>query len=53
LALGADLLMHSATKYLNEHGDVMAGTLTTAREDAFWARLCSARSSGGRDSWRL
>jgi cystathionine gamma-synthase len=47
LALGADLVMHSATKYLNGHSDVMAGTLTTAREDAFWARLCSARSSGG------
>ena len=47
LALGADLVMHSATKYLNGHSDVIAGSLTTAREDAFWARLCSARSSGG------
>ncbi len=42
LALGADLVMHSATKYLNGHSDVIAGTLTTAHEDAFWARLCSA-----------
>jgi cystathionine gamma-synthase len=47
LALGADLVMHSATKYLNGHSDVIAGTLTTAREDAFWARLCAARSSSG------
>jgi len=47
LALGADLVMHSATKYLNGHSDVIAGTLTTAREDAFWARLSLARSSGG------
>ena len=47
LALGADLVMHSATKYLNGHSDVMAGALTTAREDAFWQRLCSARSSAG------
>ena len=47
LALGADLVMHSATKYLNGHSDVIAGTLTSAREDAFWARLSSARSSGG------
>src|SRR5690349_12461738 len=39
LALGADLVMHSATKYLNGHSDVIAGSLTTAREDAFWARL--------------
>jgi cystathionine gamma-synthase len=47
LALGADLVMHSATKYLNGHSDVIAGALTTAREDAFWQRLCAARSSTG------
>lgn len=47
LSLGADLVMHSATKYLNGHSDVMAGTLTTAREDAFWERLLAARSGGG------
>src|ERR1700730_16525597 len=47
LAFGAALVVHSATKYLNGHSDVVAGTLTTAREDAFWARLRAARSSGG------
>ena len=47
LGLGADLVMHSATKYLNGHSDVIAGTLTTARDDAFWERLRIARSSGG------
>ncbi len=47
LALGADLVMHSATKYLNGHSDVIAGTVTTTREDALWARLRTARSSGG------
>ena len=47
LALGADLVMHSATKYLNGHSDVIAGALTTAREDEFWARLRAARSGGG------
>jgi cystathionine gamma-synthase len=47
LALGADIVMHSATKYLNGHSDVIAGTLTTAREDAFWTRLRAARSGGG------
>ncbi|HMD63245.1 MAG TPA: PLP-dependent aspartate aminotransferase family protein [Stellaceae bacterium] len=47
LALGADLVMHSATKYLNGHSDVIAGTLTTAREDEFWAHLSAARSGGG------
>jgi cystathionine gamma-synthase len=47
LTLGADLVMHSATKYLNGHSDVIAGSLTTAREDALWGRLRAARSSGG------
>jgi cystathionine gamma-synthase len=47
LALGADLVMHSATKYLNGHSDVVAGTLTTARIDEFWERLRAARSGGG------
>src|SRR6478752_1898727 len=28
LTLGADLVMHSATKYLNGHSDVIAGSLT-------------------------
>ena len=30
LALGADIVMHSATKYLNGHSDVLAGSLTFA-----------------------
>ncbi len=47
LALGADLVMHSATKYLNGHSDVVAGSLTTGSKDAFWERLCAARSGGG------
>ena len=33
LALGADLVMHSASKYLNGHSDVIAGVLATARSD--------------------
>jgi cystathionine gamma-synthase len=47
LALGADIVMHSATKYLNGHSDVIAGSLTVAREDEFWQRLVTARSGGG------
>ena len=47
LALGADLVMHSATKYLNGHSDVIAGTLTTARDDESWARLKSVRHKQG------
>jgi cystathionine gamma-synthase len=47
LALGADLVMHSATKYLNGHSDVIAGSLTAARKDELWQRLVTARSGGG------
>jgi cystathionine gamma-synthase len=47
VALGADVVMHSATKYLNGHSDVIAGSLTTARKDEFWERLVAARSGGG------
>jgi cystathionine gamma-synthase len=39
IALGADLVMHSATKYLNGHSDVVAGALVAARADDFWARI--------------
>jgi cystathionine gamma-synthase len=47
LELGADIVMHSATKYLNGHSDVIAGSLTGARDDEPWQRLVAARSSGG------
>ena len=38
LALGADVVMHSATKYLNGHSDVIAGALAFARDDELSAR---------------
>ncbi len=47
LALGADIVMHSATKYLNGHSDVIAGALATARADAFWARIGRTRATLG------
>ncbi|HYM73512.1 MAG TPA: aminotransferase class I/II-fold pyridoxal phosphate-dependent enzyme [Stellaceae bacterium] len=47
IAFGADIVMHSATKYLNGHSDVIAGTLTGARDDEFWQRLVAMRSSSG------
>jgi cystathionine gamma-synthase len=47
LALGADLVMHSATKYLNGHGDVVAGALVTARADDLWARITALRHDAG------
>jgi cystathionine gamma-synthase len=47
LALGADLVMHSATKYLNGHSDVVAGMLATARLDGYWERVIALRSGNG------
>ncbi|HWE06198.1 MAG TPA: PLP-dependent aspartate aminotransferase family protein [Rhizomicrobium sp.] len=43
LELGADLVMHSATKYLNGHSDVVAGALVTREIDAAWQKLKSLR----------
>jgi cystathionine gamma-synthase len=47
LALGADLVMHSATKYLNGHSDLVAGALVSARNDGFWQRLVGIRHDAG------
>ena len=33
LSLGADIVMHSATKYLNGHSDIIGGVLVTASAD--------------------
>jgi cystathionine gamma-synthase len=47
LELGADLVVHSATKYLNGHSDVLAGAVLTARRDPFWERIRSWRRNAG------
>ena len=44
---GADIVMHSATKYLNGHCDVVAGALVTAKEDKLWERICQVRAEAG------
>jgi cystathionine gamma-synthase len=44
---GADLVIHSATKYLNGHSDVLAGAVLTARQDQFWQRILSWRRNAG------
>jgi cystathionine gamma-lyase len=33
LAMGADIVLHSTTKYLNGHSDMIGGALVTARDD--------------------
>jgi cystathionine gamma-synthase len=47
IALGADIVMHSATKYLNGHSDIIAGALLFAREDAMSERAKVLRSGLG------
>jgi len=47
LALGADIVMHSATKYLNGHSDVLAGALICKETDEYWLKMRSIRASGG------
>lgn len=47
LQLGADVVMHSATKYLNGHSDVIAGALVTAQDDEFWQRIRQVRRQAG------
>ncbi|HEX6452947.1 MAG TPA: PLP-dependent aspartate aminotransferase family protein [Trebonia sp.] len=44
---GADLVVHSASKYLNGHGDVLAGAVLAARRDPFWERIRSGRRNAG------
>lgn len=47
LALGADFVMHSATKYLNGHSDVVAGALVCRESSAVWERVRLNRAQGG------
>ena len=47
LMLGADLVMHSATKYLNGHSDVIAGTLTVREDSEHWSRIKAIRAQIG------
>jgi cystathionine gamma-lyase len=55
LELGADLVMHSTTKYLGGHSDVVGGFVATNRED-LWTRLKFSQNAVGAvpgpfDSW--
>jgi cystathionine gamma-synthase len=50
LQLGADVVVHSTTKYLNGHSDVVGGAVVAAREDlhqqlAWWANALGTTGS--------
>jgi cystathionine gamma-synthase len=58
LALGADLVMHAATKYLGGHSDLIAGALVSREDDAHWQRIKTIRAQlggtlGSFESWLL
>ena len=44
---GADIVMHSGTKYLNGHSDVIAGALVAKAPGAFWDKVIAVRRYGG------
>jgi cystathionine gamma-synthase len=47
LALGADVVMHSTTKYLGGHSDLLGGALIARDDDAFVERLRLMQQLGG------
>jgi cystathionine gamma-synthase len=58
LTLGADVVMHAATKYLNGHSDVIAGVLVTRQDSEYWQRVRKIRAQlggtlGSFEAWLL
>jgi cystathionine gamma-lyase len=55
LSLGADIVVHSATKYLGGHSDVIGGTLVVSRDDLFERLAFLQNAVGGvpgpMDAW--
>lgn len=47
LQLGANLVMHSTTKYLNGHSDVCGGIIVTREKDEFWDKIKNVQVYGG------
>jgi len=47
LALGADLVMHSCTKYFGGHSDLMGGALITKEKSDWWQKIRQVQEYGG------
>ena len=47
LTLGADIVFHSATKYLNGHSDVLAGVLVASEATDRWKQVATLRTKMG------
>ncbi len=44
---GADIVMHSSTKYIGGHSDVLGGALITATKNEFWECVRNVQQTGG------
>jgi cystathionine gamma-synthase len=47
ISLGADIVMHSSTKYIGGHSDVLGGALITAAKNEFWEKIRNVQQVGG------
>lgn len=47
ILLGADIVMHSSTKYIGGHSDVLGGVLITATKNEFWDKIRNIQQIGG------
>ncbi|MFO1295378.1 MAG: PLP-dependent transferase [Rubrivivax sp.] len=47
LVLGADIVMHAATKYLNGHSDLIAGVAVAREDSAYWQAVRKVRAQLG------
>ncbi len=47
LELGCDIVMHSTTKYLSGHSDVVGGALITRKKDGIWGKIRTIQSLAG------
>jgi cystathionine gamma-synthase len=47
LSLGADLVMHSCTKYFGGHSDLMGGVLITKEKNDWWLKIRQVQEMGG------
>jgi cystathionine gamma-synthase len=58
LTLGADIVMHAGTKYLNGHSDLVAGVLVMREDSEYWRRVKMVRAQiggtlGSFEAWLL
>ncbi|MEQ9309342.1 MAG: aminotransferase class I/II-fold pyridoxal phosphate-dependent enzyme [Balneolaceae bacterium] len=58
ISFGADLVMHSTSKYLGGHSDILGGAVVSAKSDRFFEQIQTIQKSQGavpspRDCWLL